>query len=127
MLISLAFSACILAWIALGMVIAILVPDNTFIKLVLIVLWLFVFPILYYVIFYRGISIYKNKKIRVFDFKVTTYLNGVIDDVKVKECGKNSRFIVVINGEENVFWISSKSFHRYRSELMIRYREMNEK
>ena len=59
---SLTFSACILAWFAMGMVIAILVPDNTFAKLVLIVLWLFVFPILYYAFFYRGISIYKNKK-----------------------------------------------------------------
>ena len=100
---SLAFSACILAWFALGMAIAILVPDNTFAKLVLSVLWLFVFPILYYAFFYRGISIYKNKKIRVFNFKVTTYINGIIEDIKIDELDKTSKLIVAINGKENVF------------------------
>ena len=114
---SLAFSACILAWFALGMVIAILVLDNTFAKLVLIVLWLFVFPILYYAFFYRGISIYKNKKIRVFNFKVTTYINGIIEDIKIEELDKTSKLIVSINGKENVFWVSSKSAQKYMSEL----------
>ena len=114
---SLTFSACILAWFALGMVIAILVLDNTFAKLVLIVLWLFVFPILYYAFFYRGISIYKNKKIRVFNFKVTTYINGIIEDIKIEELDKTSKLIVLINGKENVFWVSSKSAQKYMSEL----------
>ena len=114
---SLTFSTCILAWFALGMVIAILVPDNTFAKLVLIVLWLFLFPILYYAFFYRGISIYKNKKIRVFNFKVTTYINGIIEDIKIDELDKTSKLIVSINGKENVFWVSSKSAQKYMSKL----------
>ena len=114
---SLTFSACILAWFALEMVIVILVSDNTFAKLVLIVLWLFVFPILYYAFFYRGISIYKNKKIRVFNFKVTTYINGIIEDIKIEELGKTSKLIVSINGKENVFWVSSKSAQKYMSKL----------
>ena len=114
---SLTFSACILAWFTLEMVIVILVSDNTFAKLVLIVLWLFVFPILYYAFFYRGISIYKNKKIRVFNFKVTTYINGIIEDIKIEELGKTSKLIVSINGKENVFWVSSKSAQKYMSKL----------
>ncbi len=115
---SLAFSICFLVWFALGMVIAILVPDNTFVKLVLIVLWLLVLPILYYTLFYRGISIYKNKKIKVFNLKVITYINGVIEQVKIDEFGKTSKIIVSINGKENVFWVSSKSAKMYMSKLL---------
>ena len=114
---SLAFSACALAWFTLGMVVAILITDNTFVKIVLVVLWLFVFPILYYAFFYRGISIYKNKKIRVFNFKVTTYINGIIEDIKIDELGKISKLIVLINGKENVFWVSSQSAPKYMSKL----------
>lgn len=114
---SLAFSACALAWFALGMAVAILVTDNTFVKIVLVVLWLFLFPILYYAFFYRGISIYKNKKIRVFNFKVTTYINGIIEDIKIDELGKISKLIVLINGKENVFWVSSQSAPKYMSKL----------
>ena len=114
---TLAFSVCTLAWFALGMAIAILVTDNTFVKIVLVVLWLFVFPILYYAFFYRGISIYKNKKIRVFNFKVTTYINGTIENIKIDELDKTSKLIVSINGKENVFWVSSKSAPMYISKL----------
>ena len=73
--------------------------------------------ILYYAFFYRGISIYKNKKIRVFNFKVTTYINGIIEDIKIEELDKTSKLIVLINGKENVFWVSSKSAQKYMSEL----------
>ena len=114
---SLAFSSCILAWFALLMVIVLLVSDNTFVKMVLAVLWLLVLPTLCYLFFYRGISIYKNKKIRVFNFKVTTYQNGVIEGVKIDEFGKTSKLIVSINGKENVFWVSSKSAQKYMSKL----------
>ena len=73
---------------------------------------------LYYTLFYRGISIYKNKKIRVFNLKVITYINGVIEQVKIDEFGKASKIIVSINGKENVFWVSSKSAKMYMSKLL---------
>ena len=111
------FSACILAWFALVMVIAIFVPDYTPIKLVLIILLFLILPTVYYILFYRGISIYKNGKIRVFNLKVTTYSTDVIDDVKITELGTTSKLSVFINGKENVFWVSSKSAQKYMSKL----------
>ena len=116
-LLSLAASMCFLALLALGMVVAILVPDDTFIKFVLIVVWLLMFPVAYYIFFYRGISIYKNKKIRIFNFKVTTYQNGFIEDVKVEKFEKHSKLTIVINGKENVFWISSKYAQHYQDKI----------
>lgn len=111
------FSVCFLGWFALGIVIAILVPDNTFKKIALVVLWLFVFPILYYVFFYRGVSIYKNKKIKVFNLKVTTYINGIIEDIKIEEFDKTAKLVVSINGKENAFWVSLKSAQKYMGKL----------
>ena len=111
------FSVSLLGWFALGIVIAILVPDNTFKKIALVVLWLFVFPILYYVFFYQGVSIYKNKKIKVFNLKVTTYINGIIEDIKIEEFDKTAKLVVSINGKENVFWVSLKSAQKYMSKL----------
>ena len=50
--------------------------------------------------------------------KVITYINGVIEQVKIDEFGKTSKIIVSINGKENVFWVSSKSAKMYMSKLL---------
>ena len=116
-LVSLVLSACILIWLALGVVMAIFVRDNTFVKSVLIALWLLAVPVLFYLFFYRGITVYKNKKIRVFNLKVTAYPNGVIEDVRAEELGKISKLIISVNGKENVFSVSSKSVPKYIGKL----------
>ncbi|MBQ7760426.1 MAG: hypothetical protein IJ400_00050 [Clostridia bacterium] len=109
---------CFMVWFAIGMVIVILIPDSIMIKLVLTILWFFVFLVFLYLFFYRGVSVYKNKKIRVFNLKVVTYHNGLIENIQIENLGKISKLNVVINGKDNVFWVSSKSAEKYMSQLL---------
>ena len=79
--------------------------DNAPIKPFLIALWLLSLPILFRVLFFRGISFYKNKKIKIFKLRTTAYQNAVIDDITVTELEKSAQINVVINGQDNGFTV----------------------
>ena len=113
----LAISLTLIAWFALMAFIAIFIPDQTLIKIVAIILWLLLFPILCYFLVYRGITLYKNKKIRIFKLRITTYKNGSIEDIVIEELKKYARINVIINGQDNIFTVPKKEASVYRMKI----------
>ena len=108
---------CVLGGLAMGMELAILVPDNTPVKALLLVLWMLFFPVAYYVLFYRGISLYRNQTLRVFNLRVRTYRCGRVEDVRVEPLGAHARLTVSVGGEEHVFWVPTREAWSYARRI----------
>ena len=106
-----------ITWITLMILIAIWIPDNSFIKIVLIILWFLLLPVLFYIFIFRGVSLYRNKKIRIFKLKVTTYKNGVIENIIINDFGENAKINIVINGQDNYFIVSKPEADAYKSMI----------
>lgn len=79
----------VLAWIGGLFSLGILVKPMS-LKVILLVSWMIAFFVGLYFLFYRGIGIYKNGKIRVFQYGITTIRNGKIEDMTVEPCGKRA-------------------------------------
>jgi hypothetical protein len=51
----------------------------------------------------RGVAVYEDGTVKIFKFRVKTYNDAVIDDIKIEYNGIKCKIIVTVNGEDNVF------------------------
>ena len=51
----------------------------------------------------RGVAVYEDGTVKIFKFRVKTYKDAVIDDIKIEYNGIKCKIIVTVNGEDNVF------------------------
>ena len=108
----------LIALVGLMLIIAYL-SDDALIKPFLIALWVLSLPILFRILFFRGISFYKNKKIKIFKLRTIAYQNAVIDDITVRELEKSAQINVVINRQDNCFTVSTLAeAYAYKSMIL---------
>lgn len=101
------------------MIVIVNLSDDSLIKPFLIALWVLFLPILFRVFFFRGVSFYRNKKIKIFKLKTTAYQNAVINDITVSEFEKNTQINIVINEQDNCFTVSSLAeAYAYKSMML---------
>lgn len=109
-----AFSFLIIGWFASAIFIAIL--ENSFLKILLIIIWLLSFPILFYFLLYRSVVVYKNK-IRIFKIKIITYNTNIIDDVSFEDIDNKTKINIIIEGKSNYFIVDKKEKIKYTKRL----------
>ena len=91
------FILLVLAWLGVAFFLAVVVEPIS-LKAVLLVTWIVALLIGIYFLFYRGIGIYKNGKIRVFHYGITTIRSGEIENVTIEPYGNRAILHVRISG-----------------------------
>ena len=51
----------------------------------------------------RGVAVYSDGTVQIFKFRIKTYKDAVIDDIKIEYSGIKCKITVTVNGEDNVF------------------------
>jgi len=51
----------------------------------------------------RGVAVYSDGTVKIYKFKIKTYRDAVIDDIKIEYSGIKCKIIITVNGEDNVF------------------------
>lgn len=90
-------------------VIFIAIIENILIKIVLLIFLILVYLFLIYAFMHRGICIYKRGKIRIFKFKIKTYIADKIDDINFEYQNKKCLISITIGDYKEEFKLSSLS------------------
>ena len=77
--------------------------ESMYVQILLLALVLVVFAFAVYASFFRGVAVYKNGTVRIFKFKVKTYKDATVDDIKIEYSGNKCKIIIKVNVEDNVF------------------------
>ena len=77
--------------------------ESAFIKVLLFVLTVSVFAFAIFSSWCLGIAVYGDGTVKICKFKIKTYKDAVIDDIKIEYRGVKCKITVTVNGEENVF------------------------
>ncbi len=83
--------------------------ENTLIKIILLIFLVLVYLFLINLFMHRGICIYKKGKIRIFKFKIKTYIADKIDDINLEYQNKKCLISITIGDYKEEFKISSLS------------------
>ena len=83
--------------------------ENISLKIILLILLILLYLFLIYVFMHRGICIYKKDKIRIFKFKIKTYIAKKIDDINFEYQNKKCLISIIIGDNKEEFKISSFS------------------
>ena len=101
-----------LTFSTIGLIICLIfiaIIENTLIKIVLLVFLVLVYVFLIYSFMHRGICIYKKGKIRIFKFKIKTYIADKVDDINFEYQNKKCLISITIGDYKEEFKISSLS------------------
>lgn len=90
-------------------VVFISIIENILIKTVLLIFLVLVYLFLIYTFMHRGICIYKRGKIRIFKFKIKTYIADKIDDINFEYQNKKCLISITIGDYKEEFITSSLS------------------
>ena len=96
----------------IGLIIAVVfisIIENIIIKTVLLIFLILIYLFLIYSFMHRGICIYKRGKIRIFKFKIKTYIADKIDDINFEYQNKKCLISITIGDYKEEFKISSLS------------------
>lgn len=96
----------------IGLIIAVVfisIIENIIIKTVLLIFLILIYLFLIYTFMHRGICIYKRGKIRIFKFKIKTYIADKIDDINFEYQNKKCLISITIDDYKEEFKISSLS------------------
>ena len=85
------------------------IVENVIFEIILLILTIILYLFMIYAFMQRGICIYKNKKIRIFKFKIKTYNVEKPDDIIFEYSKKKCNIVIVINGFKEEFKLSSFS------------------
>ena len=104
----------------IGLIISLIfisIIENILVKIILLILLILLYLFLIYVFMHRGICIYKKGKIRIFKFKIKTYVANKIDDINFEY--KNNKCLISIKiGEyKEEFKLSSFSAKSIENEM----------
>lgn len=83
--------------------------ENILLKIILLILLILLYLFLIYVFMHRGICIYKKGKIRIFKFKIKTYVANKIDDINFEYQNKKCLISITIGDNKEEFKVSSLS------------------
>ena len=83
--------------------------ENISLKIILLILLILLYLFLIYVFMHRGICIYKKGKIRIFKFKIKTYIANKIDDIIFEYQNKKCLISITIGDYKEKFKTSSIS------------------
>ena len=83
--------------------------ENISLIIILLILLILLYLFLIYVFMHRGICIYKKDKIRIFKFKIKTYIAKKIDDINFEYQNKKCLISIIIGDNKEEFKISSFS------------------
>ena len=90
-------------------VVFISIIENILIKTVLLIFLVLVYLFLIYTFMHRGICIYKRGKIRIFKFKIKTYIADKIDDINFEYQNKKCLISITFGDYKEEFKTSSLS------------------
>ena len=96
----------------IGLIIAVVfisIIENILIKTILLIFLILVYLFLIYTFMHRGICIYKRGKIRIFKFKIKTYIVDKIDDINFEYQNKKCLISITIGDYKEEFKLSSLS------------------
>ena len=83
--------------------------ENILLKIILLILLILLYLFLIYVFMHRGICIYKKGKIRIFKFKIKTYVADKIDDINFEYQNRKCLISITIRDYKEEFKLSSLS------------------
>ena len=96
----------------IGLIISIIfiaIIENMLIKIILLILLILLYLFLIYVFMHRGICIYKKGKIRIFKFKIKTYVVDKIGDINFEYQNNKCFVFITICDNKEEFKLSSLS------------------
>ncbi len=88
--------------------------ESTWVKLLLMFLYVVLISFIIYATIYRGVSIYENGTIRVFKFKIRTYYSAIIEKVDFEYSGILCIITITINGEKNTFIVPTNAVNKLK-------------
>lgn len=95
--------------------------ENISLKIILLILLILLYLFLIYVFMHRGICIYKKGKIRIFKFKIKTYIANKIDDINFEYQNKKCLLSITIGDYKEEFKtssISAKSIEKRMKQIV---------
>jgi hypothetical protein len=107
------FCSLVLGFIAMPLVLSMFVGslfvifwnfESLFIEISLVILVLAVCAVIIYTAWFRGVAVYGDGTVKIFKFKVKTYKDATVDDIKIEYGGMKCKIIITVNGEDNVFY-----------------------
>lgn len=83
--------------------------ENIIVKTILLIITILLYLFLFYTLIHRGVCIYEKGKIRIFRFKIKTYIANKIDDINFEYQNKKCIITITINDSKEEFKLSSRS------------------
>ena len=96
----------------IGLIISLIfiaIIENILLKIIFLILLILLYLFLIYVFMHRGICIYKKGKIRIFKFKIKTYVANKIDDINFEYQNNKCFVFITICDNKEEFKLSSLS------------------
>lgn len=114
----------LLTFSTIGLIISLIfisLIENILLKSILLILLILLYLFLIYVFMHRGICIYKKGKIRIFKFKIKTYVANKIDDINFEYQNKKCLISITIGDYKEEFKIpsiSAKSIEKRMKQII---------